>query len=91
MVEVSVGKQRRHKEERREGKRREGRRRKEQMRREDEVLDEQVEEEDEGLTYLTRKRPHTERQGKWLSSLLKLEIMAPRKYCQCIRDEVLCP
>ena len=34
------------------------------MRREDEVLDEQVEEEDEGLTYLTRKRPHTERQGK---------------------------
>ena len=67
VVELSVGKQRRHKEERREGKRKEGRRRKEEMRKEEEEeLKEQAEEEDEGLIYLTRKQPHSERQGKSL-------------------------
>ena len=67
VVELSVGKQRRHKEERREGKRREGRRRKEEMRKEDEEeVRGQIEEEDEGLIYLTRKQPHSERQGKCL-------------------------
>ena len=63
---MGVGKQRRHKEERRAGKRREGRRRKEEMRKEEEEeeVKEQMEEEDEGLIYLTRKQPHSERQGK---------------------------
>ena len=71
VVELSVGKQRRHKEDRREGKRREGRRRKEEMRKEDEeeVNSEQIEDEDEGLIYLTRKQPHSERQGKCMEGL----------------------
>ena len=66
-----MGKQRRHKEDRREGKRREGRRRKEEMRKEDEeeVNSEQIEDEDEGLIYLTRKQPHSERQGKCMEGL----------------------
>ena len=62
---MSVGKQRRHKEERREGKRREGRRRKEERGKEDEEeVKEQIDEEDGGHIYLTRKQPHSERQGK---------------------------
>ena len=72
MVELSVGKQRRHKEERREGKRREGRRRKEEMRKdEEEEVKEETEEEDKGLVYLTRKQPHSERQGKCLSDSIR--------------------
>ena len=62
VVEVSVGKQRRHKEERREHKdgKEERRRGKKKQRK---LVDEHLEEE-EGLTYLTRRQPHTERQGK---------------------------
>ena len=62
VVEVSVGKQRRHKEERREHKdgKEEGRRGKKKQRK---LVEEHLEEE-EGLTYLTRRQPHTERQGK---------------------------
>ena len=63
VVEVSVGKQRRHKEERREHKdgKEERRRGKKKQRK---LVDEHLEEEEEGLTYLTRRQPHTERQGK---------------------------
>ena len=89
---MSVGKQRRHKEERREGKRREGRRRKEEMRKEeDEEVKEQIEEEDEGLIYLTRKQPHSERQGKCFSSgfaTFNLENIANDFQSLSIREEV---
>ena len=80
VLELSVGKQRRHKDERRDGKRREGRRRKEEMRKEEkedeEVNKEQMEEEeDEGLVYLTRKQPHSERQGKCMGDFLQLVFL----------------
>ena len=79
VVELSVGKQRRHKDERRDGKRREGRRRKEEMRKEEdeeeEVNREQMEQEDEGLVYLTRKQPHSERQGKCMGDFLQLVFL----------------
>ena len=57
-----MGKQRRHKEERRDHKdgKEERRRGKKKQRK---LVDEHLEEE-EGLTYLTRRQPHTERQGK---------------------------
>ena len=63
VVEVSVGKQRRHKEEKRDHKdgKEERRRGKKKQRK---LVEEHLEEEDEGLTYLTRRQPHTERQGK---------------------------
>ena len=62
VVEVSVGKQRRHKEERRDHKdgKEERRRGKKKQRK---LVDEHLEEE-EGLTYLTRRQPHTGKQGK---------------------------
>ena len=63
VVEVSVGKQRRHKEEKRDHKdgKEERRRGKKKQRK---LVEEHLEEEGEGLTYLTRRQPHTERQGK---------------------------
>ena len=64
VVEVSVGKQRRHKEEKRDHKdgKEERRRGKKKQRK---LVDEHLVEEEEGLTYLTRRQPHTERQGKF--------------------------
>ena len=58
-----MGKQRRHKEEKRDHKdgKEERRRGKKKQRK---LVEEHLEEEDEGLTYLTRRQPHTERQGK---------------------------
>ena len=63
VVEVSVGKQRRHKEEKRDHKdgKEERRRGKKKQRK---LVEEHLEEEDESLTYLTMRQPHTERQGK---------------------------